>query len=45
MALAGVAHGIECWPVSQKVAGLSPRSGHRPGLQARSPMGGGVRGN
>ena len=39
-ALAGVAQWIEGWPANQKVAGLSPRSGHMPRLWARSPLGG-----
>ena len=38
MALAGVAQWIEHWPENQRVAGLIPRSGHMPGLQARSPV-------
>ena len=43
-ALAGMALWIECWPVSQRVAGSIPCLGHMPGLWARSPVGG-LRGN
>ena len=35
----------ECSLVSQRVAGLIPGLGHKPGLLARSPVGGRVRGN
>nr|KAF6416511.1 MYCBP associated protein [Molossus molossus] len=36
-ALAGVAQGLECRPVHQRVAGLIPCQGLVPGLQVRSP--------
>ena len=39
-ALAGVAQWIECQPANQGVASLFPSLGHKPGLQARSPVGG-----
>ena len=38
LALAGVAQWTEHWPASQRVTSLIPRSGHMPGLQARSPV-------
>ena len=37
-ALAGVAQWIEHWPVNQ--SRFDSQSGHMPGLQARSPVGG-----
>ena len=41
LALAAVAtQRIERWPVKQRVSGSILRSGHMPGLQARSPVGG-----
>ena len=40
LALAGVAQGMERWPVNQRVAGSIPSQGHVPGVQARSPVGG-----
>ena len=39
-ALAGVAQWTECQPANQGVASLFPSLGHKPGLQARSPVGG-----
>ena len=36
---------VECQPVNQRVAGSIPSLGHMPGLQARSPVEGQVRGN
>ena len=45
IALAGVAQWIECQPVNQRVAALTPNLGHMPGLWARSPCGGHVTGN
>ena len=45
IALAGVAQWIECQPVNQRVAALTPNLGHMPGLWARSPGRGCVRGN
>ena len=38
--MAGVAQWIECWPVNQRVTGWISSLGHRPGLWARSPVGG-----
>ena len=37
-ALAGVGQWIEHWPVNQRVVGSIPKSGHMPGLWARSPV-------
>ena len=39
IALAGVAQWIECWPVA-KGHRFDSQSGHMPGLQAGSPVGG-----
>ena len=44
-ALAGVAQWIQHGPANQRVASLIPSLGHMPGLQARSPVVGCVRGN
>ena len=39
-ALSGVAQGIDCQPMNQRVAGLIPSLGHLPGLLAKSTVGG-----
>ena len=39
-AVAGVARWIECQPANQRVASSITQSGHMPGLQARSLVGG-----
>ena len=41
-ALTGVAQWIKCQPANQRVASSIPSLGHMFGLQARSPVGGGV---
>ena len=38
--MACVAQWIECWPMNQRVASFDSQSGHMPGLQSRSPVGG-----
>ena len=38
VALAGVAQWIEYQPANQRVTSSIPTSGHKPGLQARSPV-------